>query len=102
MRKTTFAAVLLWTLSTAMIGWGQVDTATVTGNVRDASGAVVTNATVTATETDTGIKVTTKSKSDGNYVITPLKIGRYAVSAEASGFQMETRQNVVLDVQQNV
>ncbi|PYV76326.1 MAG: hypothetical protein DMG96_14465 [Acidobacteria bacterium] len=102
MRKTTFAVVLLWILNTAVTGWAQVDTATVTGTVRDASGAVVTNATVTATETDTGIKVTAKSKSDGNYVITPLKIGRYSVSAEASGFQTETRQNIVLDVQQNV
>ena len=102
MRKTTFAVVLLWILNTAVTGWAQVDTATVTGTVRDASGAVVTNATVTATETDTGIKVTAKSKSDGNYVITPLKIVRYSVSAEASGFQTETRQNIVLDVQQNV
>src|SRR5205807_5461842 len=101
MRKTTFAVVLFWTLGTAMTGWAQVDTATVTGTVRDASGAVVTNATVTATETDTGIKVTAKSKSDGHYVITPLKIGKYSVSAEATGFQTETRQNIVLDVQQN-
>jgi hypothetical protein len=102
MRKTTFAFVLLLTVSMATAGWSQVDTATVTGTVRDASGAVVTNATVTAAETDTGIKVTTKSNADGNYVITPLKIGRYSVSAEAPGFQTQTRQGIVLDVQQNL
>ncbi|MFZ0860976.1 MAG: TonB-dependent receptor [Candidatus Sulfotelmatobacter sp.] len=102
MRKTTFAVVLLWTVSTAVTAWAQVDTATVTGTVRDTTGAVVTNATVTATETDTGIKVTTKSNADGNYVITPLRIGRYLVSAEASGFQTQTRENIVLDVEQNL
>src|SRR2546425_4219040 len=101
MRKTTFAVVLFWTLGTAMTGWAQVDTATVTGTVRDTSGAVVTNATVIATETETGIKVSTKSNPDGNYVITPLKIGRYSVSAEAAGFQTETHQNIVLNLQQN-
>ncbi len=102
MRKTTFTVVLFWTLGTAMAAWAQVDTATVTGTVRDTSGAVVANATVIATETETGIKVSTKSNPDGNYVITPLKIGRYSVSAEAAGFQTETHQNIVLNVQQNL
>ena len=101
MRKTTFAVVLLWMVSTALSGWAQVDTATVTGTVRDSTGAVLPNVTVTATEMDTGVKTTAKTASDGNYVITPLKIGRYSVSAEATGFQKETRQNIVLDVQQN-
>lgn len=81
--------------------WAQVDTASVTGVVRDASGAVLANAEVTATEMNTGIKTTTRTNSDGNYVITPLKIGTYSVSALATGFQTETRQNMVLNVQQN-
>src|SRR6266851_3871002 len=101
MRKTTCAVVLLWMVSSALAGWAQVDTATVTGTVRDSTGAVLPNVTVTATGMDTGIKTTAKTASDGNYVITPLKIGRYSVSADATGFQQETRENVVLDVQQN-
>jgi hypothetical protein len=101
MRKTTFAVVLLWMVSAAPAGWAQVDTATVTGTVRDSTGAVLPNVTLIATEMDTGVKTTAKTASDGNYVITPLKIGRYSVSAEATGFQKETRQNIVLDVQQN-
>jgi Carboxypeptidase regulatory-like domain/TonB dependent receptor len=99
--KARFAVLLLCILTTALTGWAQVDTATVTGTVRDTSGAVLPNVTVTATEVDTGVKTTAKSTSDGNYVITPLKIGKYSVSAEATGFQTETRQNIVLDVQQN-
>src|SRR5579864_6682207 len=88
--KATFAVLLLCILTT-----------TVAGTIRDSTGAVLPNVTVTATEMDTGVKTTAKTTSDGNYVITPLKIGTYSVSAQATGFQMETRQNVVLDVQQN-
>jgi Carboxypeptidase regulatory-like domain/TonB dependent receptor-like, beta-barrel len=95
------AVFLLCALALALPGWAQVDTATVTGTVRDSTGAVLPNVTVTATEMNTGIKATVKSRNDGNYVITPLQIGTYSVTAEASGFQAETRQNIVLNVQQN-
>ena len=102
MSRATFIGVLLWIVSTALTGWAQVDTATVVGTIRDSSGAVVPNVTVTGTEMDTGVKLTVKSSTDGSYVLTPLRIGRYAVSAQATGFQTETRENIVLDVQQNL
>jgi len=102
MRKATFAIFLLFCLlGAALTASAQVDTATVTGTVRDSTGAVLPNVTVTATEMDTGIHTTVKTGTDGNYVITPLKIGRYSVSAQATGFQTQTQQNIVLNVQQN-
>ena len=100
--KATFPIALLCILGAALTGWAQVDTATVTGTIRDSTGAVVPNVTVLATEMDTGIKVTAKSNGDGNYVITPLKIGRYSISAEGAGFQTEKRENIVLNIQQNL
>jgi Carboxypeptidase regulatory-like domain/TonB dependent receptor len=100
--KTRLVVALLWILSSAAIARAQVDTATVTGNVYDSTGAVLPNITVTATEMDTGIKVAAKTDSSGDYVITPLKIGRYSVSAEGAGFRTETRQDIVLDVQRNL
>lgn len=102
MRKTTLVFVFLWLVGAAVTGLAQVDTGTVVGTIKDASGAVVPNATATATNVDTGIKTSVKSASDGNYVITPVKIGRYSVSAEAAGFRTEIRQNIVLDVQQSI
>jgi hypothetical protein len=99
-KKITFTVVLIWVFATAS-AMAQVDTATVTGTVQDTTGAVLPNVTVTATEMETGVKTVAKTTSDGHYVITPLKIGKYSVSAEATGFQTETRQNIVLDVQQN-
>ena len=100
--KTRFLVGLLLTLTCSLIAWAQVDTATVTGTVRDTTGAVLPNATVTARETDTGISTAATSDNNGNFVITPLKIGRYSVTAEATGFRTETRENIVLDVQQNL
>ena len=100
--KTRIAVALLWGIGGALAASAQVDTATITGTVRDSTGALLPDVTVTATEMDTGIGVAAKSNSNGNYVITPLKIGRYSVSVEAAGFQKETRKNIVLDVQQNL
>lgn len=98
-KKITFVVLLV--VLTGASAWAQVDTATVTGSVHDSSGAVLPDAMVTATEVSTGIKTTTKTASDGVYVITPLKIGTYSVSAQANGFRTETRENIVLNVQQN-
>jgi Carboxypeptidase regulatory-like domain len=98
--KSKIAAALLCGLVITLTVWAQVDTATLTGTVRDATGAVMPNVTLIATEMNTGVKTTVKTGNDGNYVITPLKIGTYSVSVTATGFRTETRRNIVLDVQQ--
>jgi hypothetical protein len=77
----------------------QVDTGTIVGTVKDATGGVIPDATVVITNVGTGIKTTLKTGFDGTYVATPLKIGDYTVSAEAQGFKTQTRRNIVLQVQ---
>jgi len=100
MRKTILVVVLL--SSAAVSGFAQVDTGNLVGTIKDPSGAVLSGVTVTATNIDTGVSTVVKSEPTGNFVITPLKIGRYSVSVEASGFRKEVRQNIVLDVQQTI
>ncbi len=100
MRKTLGVVVFL--ISVAVVGVAQVDTGSLVGTVKDASGALLPNVTVTATNTDTGIATPTKTEQNGDYVITPLHIGRYSVSVEATGFQREIRKDIVLDVQQTL
>lgn len=78
----------------------QVDTGSVLGTVKDQSGGVVPNATVTLTEKDTNYSVSKKTAADGSYVFTPVKIGTYSVSADATGFQKTTQVNVVVNIQQ--
>src|SRR5215472_11564483 len=70
----------------------------VTGTVTDSSGAVITNATVTATDAQRGIKRTSSTDTAGRYEITGLPPAAYNISAEHDGFQTEIRKNVVLNV----
>ena len=94
----TFAALLL----AGSPALAQLDTAAVVGTVRDASNAVIPGATVTATQTATGVSVTAVTNGDGEYVFSNLKIGSYTVAAELQGFRRALRQNVDLHVQERV
>ena len=100
MRKTIGVVVFL--ISVAVAGFAQVDTGSLVGTVKDPSGAALPGVTVTATNADTAVTTSAKTAPDGNYVITPLHIGRYSVSVEAPGFHREIRKDIVLDVQQTI
>ncbi len=70
-------------------GFAQVDTGTILGTVKDQSGAVVPGAKVTIVNQGTADSITTLSRSDGTYIVTPLKIGSYRISVELAGFKKE-------------
>ena len=57
------------------------------GTVTDATGAVVPNATVTATNQASGVTTSRPTSSSGLYTINPVIPGTYTVSVTASGFQ---------------
>jgi hypothetical protein len=78
----------------------QVATAELSGSVLDASGAVVTNANVTATNRSTNVARKTVSDSSGNYRITLLPPGTYDVSVEATGFRKLVRTGITLEINQ--
>src|SRR5215470_4608446 len=59
------------------------DSASVTGTVRDSSGASVANAQVTVSATDRGITRETSTNSDGEYSVPALPPGAYNVSVTA-------------------
>src|SRR5438445_7714258 len=62
-------------------------TGALTGTVKDPSGAVIPNATVTATSVDTGQARTTMTWGDGVYHLSLLPPGNYRVRIESSGFK---------------
>jgi hypothetical protein len=70
------------------------------GTVTDPSGAVVTNATVTATDVAKGIKHTVATDNNGQYRLTGLQPAAYSLSVAKSGFQTELAKNVVVNVGQ--
>ena len=73
-------------------------TATLVGTVTDPSGSVVPNVTITATHVETGLVRGAKASDSGQYVLADLPIGHYTVKAEASGFGIAQRNDVVLNV----
>ena len=69
----------------------------ISGVVTDSSGAVVPNATVTATSVATGNKTVRTTTGAGDYNLTPLNPGLYTVTVTAQGFQQTVQQNVNVD-----
>jgi hypothetical protein len=78
----------------------QVNTATLLGTVKDATGAAAPGATVTARNLATGLTRAATTGSDGNYVISNLPTGHYSVAASLSGFKTTTISDIELQVAQ--
>src|SRR5947199_9573813 len=76
----------------------QFESATRTGIVTDAAGAVVPGATVRAVNEATNIEATAVTNGEGRYALPSLRPGSYRVVATASGFKQFISSNVVLDV----
>ncbi len=76
--------------------------ATLIGTVTDPSGATVPNATVTATETRTGVVRKATTTSDGAFTIPYLAPGAYRVEFEAAGFKKVVRENIELPVSSSI
>jgi hypothetical protein len=72
----------------------------ITGTVKDTSGAVVANATVTAHNVATGVDTTRVTSSAGVYQISPLIIGTYSVTVSQTGFSKFTQENIVINENQ--
>ena len=73
-------------------------TGALTGTVTDSTGAVVPNATVTATSIDTGQVRTATTGSDGSYKFSLLPPGNYRVKFGAAGFQTTEVSSVTVNV----
>jgi Carboxypeptidase regulatory-like domain len=78
------------------------ETSTITGTVTDQSGAVVANATVTATEQETGTKQSTVSNGVGLFDIPGLAVGHYTLSVTAQGFSSFQTTGVTVNAGQTV
>ncbi|MBV9744063.1 MAG: TonB-dependent receptor, partial [Acidobacteriia bacterium] len=89
-------AVLLLAASLMAQGPG----ASITGEVRDPSGAILAGARVTARNTSTNVARTTLTDTAGIYVISALQPGTYEVTGETAGFTMGVRKDLLLEVAQ--
>ncbi len=72
-------------------------TGSITGEVTDPSGAVVSGAQIVAHNLDTGIDTSATTNADGVYRIDFLPAGHYQVTVQAAGFNKETLPALTLE-----
>jgi hypothetical protein len=76
--------------------WSQTISGEIAGNVFDASGAVIQNASVSASNVATGAKTTITSNSAGQYRLSNLPVGEYRMRTSLPGFAISTINGVLV------
>src|ERR1035437_4370170 len=102
-----FPQMLLVLASVAWISFalpcgGQTTTGSIAGTVTDATGAVVPNAAVSATNASTNVASRTTADSSGHYAFLSLPAGTYTISATQSGFGTTNLTGISLRVDQQI
>ena len=93
--------VAILSLAALCVSWpammaGQNLTGGISGTVRDSTGAVVPNATITVENTDRNLIVrTVHTNEQGEFIVPLLNIGHYAITVAASGFETMTESEQV-------
>jgi hypothetical protein len=85
-RRTALNCVVFLTLCMVPALYGQVGTASLTGTVTDASGAVVPHAAIKLNSANQTFTRSTKTGDDGQYVIPTLPPDSYRLTVAAPGF----------------
>ncbi len=99
-RRLSHILLIIIFASFTILAWAQKDMGGLAGTVRDSTGAVVADAKVIVSDPDRGDKVETKTNAEGEFVVTPLKVGRYNLTVEKTGFKKAVAGPVQVDVQE--
>jgi hypothetical protein len=99
LRVFAFVLALLGLMTIGLgLAYGQAISGSLVGTVTDSSSAVVTNASVEATNVGTGLTTTGRTGSTGGYRFENLPVGTYKVTVKAGGFKASSQQvDVVLN-----
>jgi hypothetical protein len=100
------AAVFFLTVGLLFLGWAplfsQGSAGRIVGTITDANGGAVTGATVTILDVDRGTSRPLTTDESGAFNAPNLLPGNYKVRAEFKGFKTTERQNIVLEVGQEL
>ena len=70
----------------------------INGTVTDATGAVISGASVTVTDNSTGVVSRAVTTSIGTFIVVGLNPGHYSVLVEATGFKQSVQTDVTVEV----
>ncbi|MDX2180382.1 MAG: TonB-dependent receptor [Bryobacteraceae bacterium] len=98
MRALTATSVLALSAFPAL---AQLGTATISGTLKDSTGAVLPSAKIVATNAATGFQRTTESNELGDFNLPGLTPGTYDVSVTLQGFKTYQSKGLILQVDQN-
>jgi hypothetical protein len=93
--------VTLVLLLSASLAWAQLYSGSVVGVVSDPSGAVIPGAKVSLVDVQKGYTFNSTTDATGRYFYRGVAPGTYKVTVAAEGFQVQTRTNIILDVNEN-
>src|SRR5205823_11422733 len=102
MKRIVMVVVIGLFVSTmiSVTGWAQ-STATISGSVKDTTGAVLPGVEVKVMQTETSVTRTTVSNETGSYVLPNLPLGPYRLEATLQGFATFAQNGIVLQVNAN-
>jgi len=90
-------AVTLASLSICAAAMAQQTLGSITGTVKDVSGAVVPSATVVARNISTNLEITEHTQSNGSFTVQNMPIGMYELTFTKAGFQKEVHTQVLVN-----
>src|ERR1041385_4876653 len=73
-------------------------TRSISGTIKDQSGAVIPGAKLTVTHTTQGIVTKTTSDTKGDYTFPSLTVGHYDLQVIAQGFKPQSKAGLTIDL----
>jgi len=94
----TVAAVLVLLVSFCGSAWAQIAGGSISGTVKDPSGAVIAGTSVSVRNTGTQVVQTTQTNPEGFYGFPSLPVGQYEIEVSKVGFRPYKRTGLTIDV----
>ena len=98
MRGLMVSLMVAFGLAAGVPSLAQSGRGTLTGTIKDASGAGLEGVSINLTETNTGSRFTAVAGTDGLYTFPELQPGSYTLAVTASGFESYTQNGITVNV----